>query len=239
METTAHRIVKTVTRDGTKTEASEELRHALRMTRLPAGVLWKECVCTCTDLEEMILGRLFLEERIETAEDVDSCRICEETGTAEVILKNSSQRGRKERENRICTWKEEWIFALAEAFSEDTELHGRTSCAHSCFLAKEGKILYVSEDIGRYNAADKVVGWALKNHVPMEESMLFTSGRVSSEMIRKAVRAGIPLIASNAAPTEEAVELAESAGVVLIGAAKQKKMKIFTEKTVDKWEHPA
>lgn len=227
METTYRRTIETVARDGGRSERQEEMLKEYRLDLLVNGKNWKTCMCTCTDLEELVLGRLFEDGRIENLEDVKDCRIDEMGHRAEVMIEPVT--GMKQaKENRgPFAWKEEWVFSLADVFAQDTKLHRRTSCTHSCFLAERGTVLYVSEDIGRHNAMDKAVGWAIKNGVFLGKCMLFTSGRISSDMIRKVIRARIPLVASNAAPTEEAVELAEECGIILVGAAKQNRMKIF------------
>lgn len=227
METTYRRTIETVARDGGRSERQEEMLKEYRLDLLVNGKNWKTCMCTCTDLEELVLGRLFEDGRIERMEEVKDCRIDEAGHRAEVAIEPVTGMKRTEQDREPFAWEAEWVFSLADVFAQDTKLHRRTSCTHSCFLAERGTILYASEDIGRHNAMDKAVGWAMKNGVFLEKCMLFTSGRVASDMMKKVIRAGIPLVASNAAPTEEAVELAEEQGIVLVGAAKQNKMKIF------------
>ena len=83
------------------------------------------------------------------------------------------------------------------------------------------------EDIGRHNAVDKAVGYALREGVLLSECIIYTSGRAPVDMVQKAIVAGIPVMASKASPTKEAVELARRYGLVLIGNARPDSMKLF------------
>ena len=90
-----------------------------------------------------------------------------------------------------------------------------THAVHSCLLLRAGRILYRCEDLGRHNALDKAVGCALTEGVPLAECVLFTSGRVPVDMVRKAIRAGVPALVSKSMPTVQSLELAEEYGLKL------------------------
>ena len=124
-------------------------------------------------------------------------------------------------------WENEWIFDLARRFRAGMPLHRETFSAHCAFLQRRGKLLYAGEDIGRHNAVDKAVGFALLRNIPLSECVLFTSGRVPSDMVEKAVAAGIPVLASKASPTAEAVRLAQDAGLTLICRAREDNFTLF------------
>ena len=92
-----------------------------------------------------------------------------------------------------------------------------TGCFHRAgmFDPKTGAFLRLAEDIGRHNALDKAVGSALTEGVPLAEFVLFTSGRVPVDMVRKAIRAGVPALVSKSMPTVQSLELAEEYGLKL------------------------
>ena len=109
----------------------------------------------------------------------------------------------------------EWVDALAAAMSAGLPLYQATHAVHSCFVLHRGHIFCACEDIGRHNALDKAVGCALTEGVPLAECVLFTSGRVPVDMVRKAIRAGVPALVSKSMPTVQSLELAEEYGLKL------------------------
>ncbi len=199
-------------------------------------------VCTPSDLVELVLGRLLTEGIISCGEEVESIYLCETAGTAKVFLKEDVKLRPPENvtEATCCTgnrmllqkevkdgtgrlrklerveWKPEWIFALADAFAEDSRLHRETKGTHSCYLSMGGKVLFSAEDIGRHNALDKCIGHALLKGLPLRDCILFTTGRVPTDMVQKAVAAGIPILVSKAVPTQAAVMMAEKYHLTLI-----------------------
>ena len=104
-----------------------------------------------------------------------------------------------------------------------------TQCTHICILGRRGEILFVSEDIGRHNALDKAIGHAVLSDIPLDECMLFTSGRVPLDMVEKVIMAGVPVLVSKAVPTSEAVSLARKSGLTLICRAWPDSMVVFSD----------
>ncbi|BCI89721.1 hypothetical protein NIIDMKKI_49270 [Mycobacterium kansasii] len=93
----------------------------------------------------------------------------------------------------------------------------------------DGTIFAVREDIGRHNAVDKVIGWALQqDRVPLAASALLVSGRASFELTQKAVMAGIPVLAAVSAPSSLAVSLAEESGITLVAFLREDSMNVYT-----------
>jgi FdhD protein len=113
-------------------------------------------------------------------------------------------------------------------FSQSSALFRETGGVHLAALVKNGKIRYFAEDIGRHNAVDKAAGKAILADDEPRDFLLYCSGRISSEIVRKAVRLGIKLIISRSAPTSEAIRLGWDYKVYLIGFARSEKMNIYT-----------
>ena len=120
------------------------------------------------------------------------------------------------------------ISSEIKKFYEDSELYLLTGCVHKAMLYLEDKSTVTAEDIGRHNAIDKVVGLCKLRGLDTTKSVLFVSGRLSSEMVVKAVMHKVPIIVSRTAPTHLGVTTAHTHGLTLIGFARGKKMNIYT-----------
>jgi FdhD protein len=110
----------------------------------------------------------------------------------------------------------------------ESDLHTKTGGNHIVGLYNSGGMLCIAEDIGRHNALDRVIGYGLLNNVEFSRSFVVSSGRVSSEMARKCLIAGIPVIASRTATTSLAVDMAEKTGLTIIGFVRSDQMNIYT-----------
>ena len=120
------------------------------------------------------------------------------------------------------------IATEVKKFYEDSELYLLTGCVHKAMLFLEDGSTVTAEDIGRHNAIDKVVGLCKLQGLDTTKSVLFVSGRLSSEMVVKAVMHKIPIVVSRTAPTHLGVTTAHTHGTTLIGFARGKKMNIYT-----------
>jgi len=122
------------------------------------------------------------------------------------------------------------LCALPEKLRAAQTIFGRTGGLHAAGLFNlQGELIVLREDVGRHNAVDKVVGWALlKGHLPLSECVLMVSGRGGFEIIQKALVAGIPLLASVSAPSGLAVQLARELGLTLVGFLRGRRFLIYS-----------
>jgi FdhD protein len=126
-----------------------------------------------------------------------------------------------------CVFDSGAIRALFKEFRQRAELFRLTGCVHGAALSDGREIFVFAEDIGRHNAVDKVIGYCILENIPFAGKMLLASGRLSSEMVSKCARWGLPVVASRAAPTDRAIEIAEKSGLTLIGFVRGERMNIY------------
>src|ERR1700745_4087812 len=118
-----------------------------------------------------------------------------------------------------ATLRTSWLYKLTHQINTTPSLYLEAGAIHGCVLAQEDKPLVYMEDDGRHNAADKIAGRTFKHHVPAHDKIFYTTGRLTSEMVIKAVRMGIPILVSRSGFTAWGVELARRANLTLIGRA--------------------
>ncbi|BBX01628.1 sufurtransferase FdhD [Mycolicibacterium moriokaense] len=124
----------------------------------------------------------------------------------------------------------ETLSALPDRLRDEQKVFASTGGLHGAALFDvDGTTLAVREDIGRHNAVDKVIGWALENdRIPLSATVLLVSGRASFELTQKAVMAGIPVLAAVSAPSSLAVDLASQSGLTLVAFLRGDSMNIYT-----------
>ncbi|HEY1545024.1 MAG TPA: formate dehydrogenase accessory sulfurtransferase FdhD, partial [Xanthobacteraceae bacterium] len=116
-----------------------------------------------------------------------------------------------------------WLYALTNKINTTPSLYLEAGAIHGSILAHEDKPLVYMEDVGRHNAVDKIAGFMFKHHVPADDKIFYTTGRLTSEMVIKTVRMGIPILVSRSGFTAWGVELARKANLTLIGRARGKR----------------
>jgi len=124
-----------------------------------------------------------------------------------------------------------FIAALPDRLREAQAAFAATGGVHATGLFDAGgTLLCLREDVGRHNALDKVVGWAfLVDRLPLDDTILCVSGRLSFELVQKAAVAGCPILVAVGAPSSLAVDLARDRGVTLCGFVRQGRMNVYTE----------
>jgi FdhD protein len=124
----------------------------------------------------------------------------------------------------------ELLVRLPETLRESQAVFGRTGGLHAAALFDPGgKLLVLREDIGRHNAVDKVIGWALlDDRIPLGDTILLVSGRGGFEIVQKAIVAGLPVVASVSAPSSLAVRLAREMGQTLIGFLRGRRFVVYS-----------
>lgn len=206
------------------------------------GKPWVALLSSPVDLEELAVGFLQSEGVIEKLEDIQSVE--QKGGDVWIEL-----RRQLERPDHIITSgggrtaSVDWglepleggesfdprsLIALSEAFAGYSQVWKATHGVHSAALCTPSQILVFKEDLGRHNAVDKVFGHCLLRGINYEGMILFLSGRISSEMVLKAARRRIPLVASLASPTDKALEIAKGLRVTVVGSARGGRLKVFT-----------
>ena len=116
-----------------------------------------------------------------------------------------------------------WLYALTNKINTTPSLYLEAGAIHGCVLAQQDRPLVYMEDVGRHNAVDKIAGWMFKHRVPAHDKIFYTTGRLTSEMVIKTVRMGIPILISRSGFTAWGVELARKANLTLIGRARGKR----------------
>jgi len=209
-------------------------------------------MCLPENLEELIIGFLLSESLINNLAEVEDISFKMNRTAANVKLKKevnfnlfkkrtltsgcgggttfSSLKDCAETEKIKNKFKisAEKIAGLMTDMHKKADCFAKTGGTHISALADQGKIIFAIEDIGRHNTLDKIIGRSLKNNIDLSNKLVFTSGRISSEMVVKILKRKIAFLISRSAPTLSAVEMAENRNLTLVGFCRGKKMNIYS-----------
>lgn len=213
-------------------------------------------VCSPTYLEYMAVGFLCSEGVLRRPEDLKRIEIDEEQGTARVETAGQTNKLAEKvflkRYITPCCGRSRASFyfatdailcrpvtadlkitaatvrSLAASLEQSSQLFQRTGGVHNAALASGESLLIFQEDIGRHNALDKIMGQCFLEGIPQDDKSIVFSGRVSSEIILKIVKMGIPVLISRSAPTDLALALADDLGVTVVGFAREHRCNIYT-----------
>ena len=124
--------------------------------------------------------------------------------------------------------KNEWIYELSKQINLTPSLYLTAGAIHGCVLCKKNNALIYMEDVGRHNAIDKIAGYMFKHKIKSNDKIFYTTGRLTSEMIIKTVKMGIPILISRSGFTAWGVELAKKTNLTLIGRARGKRYLVLS-----------
>src|SRR5205807_6576677 len=116
-----------------------------------------------------------------------------------------------------------WLYALTHKINTTPSLYLEAGAIHGCVLCERDSPLVYMEDVGRHNAVDKIAGWMFRNKVRADDKIFYTTGRLTSEMVIKTVRMGIPILVSRSGFTAWGVDLARQVDLTLVGRARGKR----------------
>lgn len=136
-------------------------------------------------------------------------------------------------------WSASFIQKIARNIPQIPSLYLEAGSIHGCVLIKGEEILAYFEDVGRHNAVDKIAGYMLDYQIEGKESCLYTTGRLTSEMVIKSVMMGIPMVISRSGVTEFGARLAQETGLTLVARARGNRFLIFSGAKRVLFDHPA
>lgn len=241
--------IKAIRYDGRAEKVTMSVPEERSLTILLNGEELATLLATPMCLKELAVGLLYAEGFVDRLEDIEKIVANEDELVVRVETKRPTQRPSRtiytsgfgkgvtfsspnQRElvplTSDKTFSAHRIVSLMRKFLSSTEIHRSSGGVHCSALCDEKGILSLREDIGRHNTIDKVLGDALLRAIPTRDKALFTTGRISSEMLVKAIRAEIPVAVSHSTPTDVAVKLGEDYGVAVIGYVRMGKLSVYS-----------
>ncbi len=214
-------------------------------------------LCSPLDLDYLAIGFLFSEGLIRSKDEVSKIIVDDQKGVVRVETEEDKERADRLPSKRLITssggrvtiWRGYYpadapgqkkvtsqfsvsaaqVLAMVRQFQRKSQIFKITGGVHSAALFDRRDILAFSEDIGRHNAIDKILGRCILDSLPPANHVVVTSGRVSSEIVLKVARMDIPILVSRSAPTDLGVKLASNLGLTLVAFARGDKMNIYAE----------
>jgi FdhD protein len=240
-------------RRGRLEEVKGEVVREQPLTVYVNGERFLTLLCTPVKLDALVLGYLWMEKVIGGLDEVTALAISEVDGRAEVTLAHPVTLPTERILTSGCgggiTFRiDPRLFSridsplrvrpaalaarMKDLFAEAVQYRASRGI-HGAALADPERLLVVAEDVGRHNAVDKVKGEALQRGIPTGDRILLSTGRISSEMLLKAARMGVPVVASRTSPTEMAVGLAEQLGITVVGYVRPDSLNLYAGDALD------
>ncbi len=239
-------------RDGAARDVDAEVIAETAVALAVNGVPWFSFLCTPRDLEALAVGFLFNEGVVSSREEVVSVSVCARRENVDVCLDRPVPLPTTWQRTSGCgggvttagTAGEEGpapparpaaeppftpleIGRLADDLLAQQEIYGASGGVHLSALSDGERFVAAAEDIGRHNTLDKIAGLCLLGGVGPRRRAIATTGRVSSEMIQKARRIGVPLVVSRTSPTARSFDLAARWGITLVGYARRDRFLVY------------
>jgi FdhD protein len=224
-------------RGGRVSEVAAEVVREQPLTIHVNGEKFLTLLCSPMQLEALVTGYLWMEKVIGGVDEIAGLDVSPVDGRADVTLTHPvtlpteriltsgcgggitfriDHRLFPRLDSTLRVRPAELADGMKQLF-QAAQHYQRSRGIHGAALWDDGRLLLVAEDVGRHNAVDKLKGQALREGIPTADRVLLSTGRVSSEMLLKAARMGVPLVASRTSPTEMAVALAEQLNVTVCG----------------------
>ncbi len=224
------------------------------------GQEWVTLMCTPVDQEELVLGFLLSEGIITNLADIALLDIGHRGTVADVWLARSGVKLPHRRVvtsgcvggttfadksviipnlNSTRTVEPEQLLELMHQLNQAATLYRQSRGVHTSALSDGERLLVVSEDVGRHNTLDKIRGVCLKRAIDPADQILLTTGRISSEMLRKAADMGVPIVVSRTSATSLSLQLAREWNITLVGYAQKRRLRIYADQANRIWLPPA
>jgi FdhD protein len=237
----------TITRSGWDTVDGEVIHERL-VSVFVNGQELATIMSTPRQQDALALGFLANEGVIDSIDDVRALHICPSGGCVDVWLSTSTfepprrmiltsgcgggvtfddLNAEHEPLHSDLRVTPDQLWAMMDALNQSAELYSRSRGVHTSNLSDGKHPLLVAEDVGRHNTLDKLRGLALQQNLATKDRILVTTGRVSSEMINKARRMEVPIIASRTSPTSLSLKLAQAWNITLIGYLRRNSMNVY------------
>ncbi len=207
-------------------------------------------MCTPQDLKELAAGHLYIKGMINKIEEINYIAACEEMETINVDVKKELSESKYSLKELLASScgneidKEELksieevqskvkvelskLRHLASNMFAKTIVYKRTGGVHCAGIANPQELLFLKEDVGRHNAVDKIIGQGVIENVNFSNGLIFTSGRISSDMVLKVAQTGLPVIVSRSIPSDLALKIAEEASITVVGRILRNEPIIYT-----------
>lgn len=185
-------------------------------------------LCSPEHLDYLAIGHLASEGWINSIDDIKSMHIDENCGVASISLNAGSEHDKTLKIESDLRVESAAILDSMKCLDDLSIAFKKTGGAHGCALFDSHGIIAFYADVGRHNAVDKIIGYALSNKIDLEDKVILTTCRISSEIFSKAASRRIPVIVSCSAPTHLAVKTAREIGMTLIGFARGDRMNIYS-----------